>query len=306
MISFIMPAKNVSLYVGWAVDCLCKADYKDWELVVIDDHSTDITYEILKQVEETDSRIKVFKNKGNGKVVGLNYGYSLTSGEIIKCIDADDALDAHFFDHIGTMHDFDAMCHDFYITTNDLKIIGHYAINKTFLQKDFIYCLKYLKAVPRCTWSFTREIGDRIFPMPTQLPFEDVWFSLVIKKYAHEILHLSEKLYYYRQHKNQTYGGILNFDSEVISFRANRMLRFIEVLQTEEARQLMPEGKNLDYLKEIRFFYNLLASEKLTLRNILASDISKGLKLKLLLYRKFPIVAPLAVRLNWLMGKFIN
>jgi glycosyltransferase involved in cell wall biosynthesis len=306
MISFIMPAKNAEMFVSQAVNSLLKSKCNKWELVVVEDHSKDNTYEILKQFEKKDVRIRVYKNIGFGKITGLNYGYSLCDGEFIKCLDADDVLTPSFFEYKDIMNECDAMCHDYYITNSNLKVIGEYCVSKSFIHRDFEYCLKYLVSLPRCTWTFTRSIGDTIFPMPTQLPFEDVWFSLVIKKYAQKILHIPEKLYYYRQHKNQTYGGILNFDSEVVSFRANRMLRLIEVLQTEESGRLIPDGKTPDFLKEIRFFYNLLASEKLTLRNIVVSDISRGLKLKLLLYRKFPIVAPLAVRLKWLMDKFKN
>lgn len=303
MISFVMPAKNASLYVGQAVGSLCKADYKDWELIVIDDHSTDGTCDILKQAEETDSRIKVFKNRGNGKVVGLNYGYTLTSGEIIKCIDADDVLDAHFFDHIGTMQESDATCHDFYITTNDLKIIGHYSVNKTFLQKDFIYCLKYLKGVPRCVWSFTRKIGDRIFPIPEELPFEDVWFSLVIKKYAPNISYINRKLYHYRQHGNQTFGGVLNFDDKIVAFRARRMLKMAEVICSNSTNQLMHEQADNNIFKDAVCYFEFLARDNIELHDVLISDIPLEFKLKLLIYKKLKFLAMPIMKIKWMYDK---
>lgn len=303
MISFVMPAKNASLYVGQAVGSLCKADYKDWELIVIDDHSTDSTYDILKQAEETDSRIKVFKNRGNGKVVGLNYGYSLTSGEIIKCIDADDVLDEKFFDYHDIMNKYDVLCHDSYITTSDLRILGNYSIDKSILDKDFLYCLKYLKSLPRCTWSFIRDIGDKIFPMPTSLPFEDVWFSLIIKKYARRIYCVNEKLYYYRQHNKQVFGGILNFDSEVVSFRAERMLNVIDVIEHERTKRLISRINDEDFFNEIRHFYGLLAQKKLNFGEIVKSDVPLEFKLKLLVYKKLSSLAPLIMRLKWFLDK---
>ena len=303
MISFVMPAKNASLYVGQAVGSLCKADYKDWELIVIDDHSTDSTYDILKQAEETDSRIKVFKNRGNGKVVGLNYGYSLTSGEIIKCIDADDVLDAHFFDHIGTMQESDATCHDYYITTNDLKIIGHYSVNKTFLQKDFIYCLKYFKGIPRCVWSFTRKIGDRIFPIPEELPFEDMWFSLIIKKYASNILYINRKLYHYRQHDNQTFGGVLNFDDKIVAFRARRLLKVVEVICNNSTNQLMHEQVDNNIFKDAVCYFEFLAKDNIELHDVLISGIPLEFKLKLLIYKKLKFLAKPIMKIKWMYDK---
>ena len=303
MISFIMPAKNASLYVGQAVNSLRKTNYEDWELVVIDDHSVDDTYDILKRAEETDSRIKVFKNKGNGKVAGLNYGYTLTSGEIIKCIDADDVLSEKFFDYVDTISNYDAFCHDSYITASNLRILGNYSVDKSILIKDFSYCLKYLKSLPRSIWSFTRDIGDKVFPIPRSLPFEDVWFSLIIKKYAERIYYVNENLYYYRQHNNQVFGGILNFDSEIVSFRAKRMLKLIDVIAHEQPERLLSGINDVDFFHTIRRFYRLSAQRKVSLGEIVKLDAPLEFRLKLFLYKKLSFLAPQIIRLKWFLDK---
>ena len=303
MISFIMPAKNVSSYAEDAVDALLQADYEDWELVVIEDHSTDDTLNILREIAKKDSRVKVFENIGSGKVAGQNYGYTLINGEIVKCIDADDLIDVKFFDYLDVMMHYDAVCHDGYVTTSDLQIIGNYSIDQSILHKDFAHCLKYLKSLPKWAWSFTREIGDKIFPMPEDLPFEDIWFSLVIKRYADKIDYVNKPLYYYRQHNNQTYGGILNFDSEVVSFRARRMLKLIDVIEHEQTKRLI-RGLESDYFfRDIRSFYRLLADGQLKLWDILNADIPIKLRSKLFVYRKLGFLAPAIVRFKWRLDR---
>jgi len=304
MISFIMPAKNVSSYAEDAVDALLKADYKDWELVVIEDHSMDDTLSILRTIERKDSRIKVFENRGFGKVLALNYGYSLANGDIIKCIDADDVLATTFFDYLEDFADCDASCHNCYITRGNLKVIGEYSPNKAFFSKSFDYCMKNLISLPRFVWSFKRHIGDMIFPMPESLPFEDVWFTLVIKKYAEaNISRIDKPLYYYRQHNNQTYGGILNFEDQIISFRAKRMLSLIDVIEKEQTKRLISGIKDEDFFKDIQSFYRLLAREKLKLWDIMKTDIPVELKLKLLVYKKFNFLAPSIMKLKWLLDR---
>jgi glycosyltransferase involved in cell wall biosynthesis len=298
-----MPAKNASLYIRQAINSLRQADYENWELIVIEDHSEDDTYDVLKQAEETDSRIKVHKNEGDGKVVGLNYGYTLTSGETIKCIDADDVLDEKFFGHMDRMSCYDALCHDSYITASDLRILGNYSVDRSILSRDFSYCLKYMKSLPRCIWTFTRNIGDRIFPMPVNLPFEDVWFSLIIKKYAKRICYVSENLYYYRQHDNQTFGGILDFNAEIVLFRAQRMLALIEVIEHEGTERLAGGTSDADLFDEMRRFYGLLARQNVNLREIVKSDLPLEFRVKVLLYKKLPFLAPLIVRLKWHLNK---
>jgi glycosyltransferase involved in cell wall biosynthesis len=298
-----MPARNVSSYVSEAVNRLLKSDFEDWELIIIEDHSTDNTLSILREMEKRDCRIRVFENKGVGKVVGLNYGYTFSSGAFIKCIDADDVLDTKFFNHVDIMNNYDALCHDSYVTTSTLRIIGNYSVDKSILIKDFSYCLKYLKSLPRWTWSFTRNIGDRIFPMPTELPFEDVWFSLMIKRYAKRICYINDKLYYYRQHDNQVFGGILNFDSEVVSFRAKRMLKFIDVIVNEQTELLVPGTNGADFFDVMRHFYELLARQTVNFVDIFKSEMPLEFRLKLIIYRKFSFLAPLMIRLKWFLDK---
>ncbi len=196
-----------------------------------------------------------------------------------------------------------ASCHGYYITKDNLKVIGQYSLNRTFYNESFEYCLKNLISLPRCVWTFKKHIGNMIFPMPENLPFEDVWFSLIIKKYARKIFYVNKKLYYYRQHSNQVYGGILNFDKEIITFRAKRMLKFIDVVEKDQTKRRISRIKNEDFFDDIRCFYRLLAGEKLKLWDIMISDIPVRLKLQLLVYRKFSFFAPLIIRFKWLLDR---
>ena len=299
-----MPAKNTSLYVREAVEALRKADYKDWELVIVDDHSTDQTLSILKEIETEDPRIKVCENEGNGKVLALNRGYQSAKGDLIKCIDADDVLSPAFFDFLPDMADYDASCHDYYIANSNLKIVGKYSMNRAFFHNSFDYCMKYLISLPRCVWLFKRHIAKMIFPMPDNLPFEDVWFSLIIKKYAGtNIRHIPKPLYYYRQHDNQAFGGILNFNKQIVIFRAKRMLKFIEAIEQDRTKRLTAGIERPDFLGEITSFYRLLAQEKLSLSDIVRPAIPAGLKLKLLIYKKLSFLAIPLLKLKWLLDK---
>jgi len=303
MISFIMPARNVSSYVSESVNELLKAKYEDWELIIIEDHSTDDTLSILREIEKRDCRIRVFENDGVGKVVGLNYGYTFSSGEFIKCIDADDVLDTRFFDHVDIMNNYDAICHNGHVTTSKLRIIGNYSVDKSVLIEDYLYCLKYLKGLPRWTWSFTRSIGDRIFPIPENLPFEDVWFTLMIKKHAKRMYYINDELYHYRQHDNQVFGGILNFSSEVVSFRAKRMLKLIDVIVNEQIELLAPETNDAGFFDGMRHFYELLARQTVNFIDIFKSEMPLEFRLKLIIYKKLSFLAPLMIRLKWFLDK---
>lgn len=299
IISFVMPAKNASRYVGQAIKSLCDADDSRWELIVIDDHSTDDTYDIVMQFCRKNERVKIFKNIQEGKVAALNEGYVKASGNIIKCIDADDVLGKEFFDCIDLLKENDAFCHDLYITNEFLNVIGVYSLDPAIVQNDFNYCLKYLKSMPRCSWTFSRDIGNKIFPMPADLPFEDTWFSLIIKKYSKKMCYLNKKLYYYRQHGNQVYGGILNFKKDTVIFRANRILKLIEIIKNEPTNRLLSNTDDKGIFEEIELFYALSAKNNLRIIDIIKADLPFEFKLKLTIYRKLSFLASIAVRLKW-------
>ena len=64
-ISVIIPAYNVQEYVNKAIDSVLKQDFKDYELIVINDASTDRTEEVVKQYEEKYNNVKLISHKEN-------------------------------------------------------------------------------------------------------------------------------------------------------------------------------------------------------------------------------------------------
>ena len=63
--SIIIPAYNVQEYVNRAIDSVLKQDFKDYELIVINDASTDRTEEVVKQYEEKYNNVKLISHKEN-------------------------------------------------------------------------------------------------------------------------------------------------------------------------------------------------------------------------------------------------
>ena len=63
--SIIIPAYNVQEYVNKAIDSVLKQDFKDYELIIINDASTDRTEEVVKQYEEKYNNVKLISHKEN-------------------------------------------------------------------------------------------------------------------------------------------------------------------------------------------------------------------------------------------------
>lgn len=91
-VSIIVPVFNLEKYVTQAVDSiLCQKNYNDYEILIIDDHSTDNTLAIVNELSAKDSRIKVFTNQRKKGVAGArNTGFEQANGEWIAFLDGDD------------------------------------------------------------------------------------------------------------------------------------------------------------------------------------------------------------------------
>jgi glycosyltransferase involved in cell wall biosynthesis len=95
MISVVMPAYNAESFVGEAIDSVLAQTFRDFELIVIDDGSSDRTLDILRDRAARDPRVRVFTQSNRGIAATLNRGVELARSEWIARIDADDRMLPH-------------------------------------------------------------------------------------------------------------------------------------------------------------------------------------------------------------------
>src|SRR4051794_38179328 len=92
-ISVITAAYNCSNHIERAVDSVRQQSIADWEMLIIDDASTDDTFEVAKRLAARDQRIKVWRQEVNsGPSAARNRGIEAARGEWITILDADDAF----------------------------------------------------------------------------------------------------------------------------------------------------------------------------------------------------------------------
>lgn len=92
-ISVIIPCFNAEQTIEKCLLSVLNQTYRDLEVIVVDDKSTDNTPSILKKITKHDKRVKVYENETNlGQGFSRNYGISNSSGQIVTFIDADDYI----------------------------------------------------------------------------------------------------------------------------------------------------------------------------------------------------------------------
>jgi teichuronic acid biosynthesis glycosyltransferase TuaG len=91
LISIIMPAYNCESYIEIAVRSVMQQSYPNWELLVLDDGSSDRTPAIVQTLCLEDERIRLIKNPANmGVAKTRNYGLDLSQGDYVAFLDSDD------------------------------------------------------------------------------------------------------------------------------------------------------------------------------------------------------------------------
>lgn len=92
LISVLMPTYNDEKYIDNVMNSLLNQSYKEWELMAIDDGSTDGTPEIIRQFAERDKRIKYLRKQNSGQLSTLLYGSQFVRGEFVTLLHSDDEL----------------------------------------------------------------------------------------------------------------------------------------------------------------------------------------------------------------------
>ena len=92
IISCILPVYNAERYVEAAIQSILKQTFTNFELIIVENGSTDNTKEILAQLDKIDDRIRLIYRQQKGLVEALNHGLHLAKGRYISRMDADDLI----------------------------------------------------------------------------------------------------------------------------------------------------------------------------------------------------------------------
>lgn len=131
MISIIVPIYNVSNYLGECLQSIKRQTYKDFEVLCVDDGSTDNSADIVRRFAEDDKRIKLYQQSNSGVSVARNLGLKHSQGEFICFVDADDMIAS---DYLSVMYKF--------CKGGDFAVCS-YTKKDTQLGKKQIKCSKY-------------------------------------------------------------------------------------------------------------------------------------------------------------------
>lgn len=201
MISVIVPVYNVEKYLERCVKSIAAQTYKDLEILLIDDGSTDKSGKMCDDFQQTDSRIKAFHKQNGGLSDARNYGIEHSAGEFISFVDSDDYIDEKMLETLHrliTENDADlAVCSAMDVfegkEVTQVKEIKEFNLNKV---ESYKYMLRGDGIPSACNKLYKRQtVGNVRFPVGKL--YEDGFFTPQILKRVEKTAVTSKPMYYY-------------------------------------------------------------------------------------------------------------
>lgn len=210
-VSIIVPVYNTEKYLSECLDSLVGQTYKDIEILVIDDGSTDSSLDIAKKYAERDNRIKILQSSHQGANRARGLGVKKSTGDYCMFIDSDDWIELNAVEKILTVlkaHDcdivkFNGQIEPGGILKNEHKLSKRYQImpiyeaRKLLLETNTLnnLCFQiYRKTLFKDMKSFSKKISN----------CEDFLVNLELYDKAQKIIFVKDILYHYRQNVEST------------------------------------------------------------------------------------------------------
>lgn len=205
LISIIIPVYNVEKYISRCLDSIVNQTYKDLQIIIVNDGSTDGGLNIIREYD--DERIEIINKSNGGLSSARNAGLEVAKGEYVTFIDSDDWVDLTMIEKMisnAVANAADIVCVEEIVTNGDKISVINNKTTKTYTDSDCLTQLLSLR-VKSYSWGklYKREIFDNSeCRFPVGMNYEDVATSYKFFSYCKRLVVLSEKLYFYYQRDN--------------------------------------------------------------------------------------------------------
>ena len=288
-LSIILSCYNTDKFIGKTIQSIIDQNYSKWELIIINDGSTDNSLNEIIQFEQLDNRIKVYSVQNGGVNKARNYGYTKVNSQskYIHFMDSDDILNIDFYSKLVLFlennNDFGAVyCDHIFINENDQEIIkpnwgkrfvptrfGLMELPDNKIETPFICIALWCKMVEpmvilrRTEFEKSRK-WDETFKFG-RIGEGVVLFSEI--SWNSKIGYINDKLFLYRRHKNQSsQHKKVNFDSfsittdKLISLLNNKCKKFLFICSVNRFKAIteIPKLKHSLRYDQKQFIKSLL------------------------------------------------
>ena len=205
MISVIVPVYNVETYLEECLDSIQNQTYTDFEVLLVNDGSTDRSKAICERYCKENRRFHLLNQENQGLSAARNTGVAASRGEFIVFVDSDDMILANYLETL--MH---YMREDVDIVESQFTVSNEEFLAKSFKEPSILFegnSQEAVKIFPKHVLNVNAVIKLYRRPIVEAVPyidgviFEDVYCGIGMLKYIRKIIKIDYKGYYYRQHQ---------------------------------------------------------------------------------------------------------
>lgn len=206
-ISVLVPVCNVEAYLGQCLDSLISQTFQDFEVICVDDGSTDRSSQILDQYARSDSRIRVIHKENTGYGNSMNVALNHAMGEYIAILESDDFAEKDMLKKLYDMavkQDADVVKADYYHYSDGKDVrcnrLEHETREKILRSEDSPKILNLADSIWSCLYrhSFLTEHEIRFHETPGA-SYQDISFAMQVWLHAQRVYFLDEPLLHYRR-----------------------------------------------------------------------------------------------------------
>lgn len=211
MISIIVPVYNVRPYLRSCLDSIIAQTYADWELILVDDGSTDGSASICDEYAVRDQRVQVIHQQNGGPARARNVGLALAKGEYVAFSDSDDLLHMQYLEALLLVmerYHADIVQSPYVLLTEQdrvrfdaermrLPLPAQYKVSE-YSGKEAIASMLYQQEVNSSPVKLFRRsvLADKVFP-ELFVAYEDLYAMLDIYAHSEKICCAELPIYYY-------------------------------------------------------------------------------------------------------------
>ncbi len=232
LISVIMPAYNVEKYIAQAIQSVLDQSYKNFELIIVNDGSTDSTLDIIKKYALTDDRIRVIDQQNQKLGPSRKNGFGVSAGEYIYFMDSDDLIHPEMLSicvDLSQKYDSDILKFNLQLFDDGNKpLVNDYNIES--LDVVFYTQKQALITLPPTAPSYflKRSLVNKVGVGYPAILHEDEIGTYPFFCYAEIIASIDAELYFYRR-------GIQSITSKKFEARYNDMIRLLGMIIEQSA-----------------------------------------------------------------------
>lgn len=215
-VSVIIPCYNIDRYLSDCIESILKQTYTNFELLLIDDGSSDETQNICNEYCERDIRVKVFSHENRGVSYTRNKGILYSTGDLLMFVDGDDYIKSDCIEKLVEKYDGGLwpICGMINVRNNQAmnnerysQLIEKYPDGEIEIY-DFFELLKFSSFSSPCARIYSKAIIIKNnLSFNEEITYqEDLIFNLEYSKYVKAAILLNYFGYYYIEHQNSSTG----------------------------------------------------------------------------------------------------